>query len=40
VAIVTLNRPDARNAFNHELINHESRIWLDLADDTAVRAVG
>jgi enoyl-CoA hydratase/carnithine racemase len=39
VAIVTLNRPDARNAFNHELITELEKIWLDLADDTSVRAV-
>jgi len=39
VAVVTLNRPDARNAFNHDLITEVERIWLDLADDLEVRAV-
>jgi enoyl-CoA hydratase len=39
VAVVTLNRPEARNAFNHELITDIEKIWLDLADDTEVRAI-
>jgi enoyl-CoA hydratase/carnithine racemase len=39
VAVVTLNRPEARNAFDHELITEVEKIWLDLADDTEVRAV-
>ena len=39
VAVVTLNRPDARNAFNHDLITEVERIWLDLADDLEVRSV-
>src|ERR1700682_4962681 len=39
VATVTINRPEARNSFNHELLTEIEKIWLDLADDTDVRAV-
>src|SRR6266849_2965060 len=39
VATVTINRPKARNSFNHELLTEIEKIWLDLADDTDVRAV-
>lgn len=39
VAIVTLNRPDALNAVNWELHRELETIWLDLADDEAVRAI-
>ncbi len=39
VAVVTLNRPDARNAINQRLIRELRTIWDDLADDMAVNAV-
>src|ERR1700704_5635534 len=39
VAIVTLNRPQARNAINQKLIRELRSIWDDLADDHAVNAV-
>jgi enoyl-CoA hydratase len=39
VATVTINRPEARNSFNHELLTEIEKIWLDLADDIDVRAV-
>jgi enoyl-CoA hydratase len=39
VATVTINRPEARNSFNHELMNEIEKVWLDLADDADVRAV-
>jgi enoyl-CoA hydratase len=39
VRIVTLNRPDARNAANQVLHSHLSRIWRWLEDDPDVRAV-
>ncbi|WP_249164603.1 enoyl-CoA hydratase/isomerase family protein, partial [Bradyrhizobium jicamae] len=39
VAIVTLNRPQARNAINQKLIRELRTIWDDLADDHAVNVV-
>ena len=39
VATVTLNRPQARNAINQQLIRELRSIWDDLADDHAVNAV-
>jgi enoyl-CoA hydratase/carnithine racemase len=39
VAIVTLNRPAARNAINQRLIRELRTIWDDLGDDGAVSAV-
>jgi enoyl-CoA hydratase/carnithine racemase len=39
VAVVTLNRPDARNAINQRFIHELRTIWDDLADDKAVNAV-
>lgn len=39
VAIVTLNRPEVRNAFDDVLIANLTRILLELEKDDAVRAV-
>jgi enoyl-CoA hydratase len=39
LATVTLNRPEHRNAINHQLHTELARIWVDLADDDEVTAV-
>ena len=39
VAIVTLNRPEVRNAFDDVLISNLTRVFLDLEKDETVRAV-
>ena len=39
VSVVTLNRPDARNALNPELIVRLDKCWQSLRDDGDVRAV-
>ena len=39
VAIVSLNRPQARNAINQRMIRELRTIWDDLADDMAVNVV-
>jgi enoyl-CoA hydratase len=39
LAIVTLNRPEARNAINQRFIHELRSIWGDLADDKEVNAV-
>ena len=39
VAIVTLNRPEVRNAFDDALISNLTRTLLELEKDDAVRAV-
>ena len=39
VAIVTLNRPEVRNAFDDVLIANLTRAFLDLDKDESVRAV-
>jgi methylglutaconyl-CoA hydratase len=39
VAIVTLNRPEVRNAFDDVLILNLTKIFLDLEKDETVRAV-
>lgn len=39
IAVVTLNRPDARNAINPELKRELETIWLDLADDQDVNVI-
>jgi enoyl-CoA hydratase len=39
VRIVTLDQPDTRNAFRPPLRQAVHRIWRELGDDTAVRAV-
>ncbi|MGB3934559.1 MAG: enoyl-CoA hydratase/isomerase family protein [Burkholderiales bacterium] len=39
VAIVTLNRPDVRNAFDDVSISNLTKVFLDLDRDDAVRAV-
>lgn len=39
LAVVTLNRPEARNAINQRFIHELRTIWLDLADDASVNAV-
>ncbi|MCP3934923.1 MAG: crotonase/enoyl-CoA hydratase family protein [Actinomycetia bacterium] len=39
VAVLTLNRPEARNALNPELIVALARSWEQLADDDSVRAI-
>lgn len=39
VRIVTLNRPDSRNAIVQDVKDALLRIWDDLADDLDVRAV-
>ncbi len=39
VAIVTLNRPEVRNAFDDVLISNLTKVFLDLEKDETVRAV-
>ncbi|HEY6967354.1 MAG TPA: enoyl-CoA hydratase/isomerase family protein [Burkholderiales bacterium] len=39
VAIVTLNRPEVRNAFDDVLISNLTRVFLDLENDETVRVV-
>ncbi len=39
VTILTLNRPEAMNAFDEELHYDFARFWLDLESDLSVRAV-
>ena len=39
VATVVLNRPEARNSFNADLIGELRTIWDDLADDPAVNVI-
>src|SRR5579859_293261 len=39
VAIVTLNRPDALNAFDDALHHAYARFWVDLDHDDSIRAV-
>jgi len=39
VAIVTLNRPEVRNAFDDALISNLTKVFLDLDTDETVRAV-
>ncbi len=38
VAVVTLNRPEVRNAFDDVLISNLTDVLLDLDKDEAVRA--
>lgn len=40
VAIVTLNRPDARNAFNFEMASSLQKIYPALDQDDSVKVVG
>jgi len=39
VAIVTLNRPEKRNALSPEMIVRLAQFWREIADDGAVRVV-
>jgi len=39
VAVVTLNRPEARNAMNRTLIRELQSIWFDLSNDARVNAI-
>jgi enoyl-CoA hydratase len=39
VRIITLNRPQHRNAVNHEMHTAFTRLWPTLTDDTDARAV-
>ena len=39
IAIVTLNRPEKRNALSPEMIVRLARFWKDAADDHAIRVV-
>jgi enoyl-CoA hydratase/carnithine racemase len=39
VATVVLNRPEARNSFNADLIGELRTIWDDLSDDPEVNAI-
>src|SRR5512132_248154 len=39
VAIVTLNRPEVRNAFDDVLISNLTKVFLDIENDETVRAV-
>lgn len=39
LAVVTLNRPEARNAIDHQTHVELVRLFVDLAEDTAVNAI-
>ncbi|HZD90388.1 MAG TPA: enoyl-CoA hydratase-related protein, partial [Pseudolabrys sp.] len=39
IAIVTLNRPRARNSLSEDLLNALAAAWTDIAADKSVRAV-
>jgi enoyl-CoA hydratase len=39
VALITLNRPEARNSFNPEVLVRLDRLWTELEADAAVRVV-
>jgi len=39
VAIVTLNRPDKRNALSPEMVVRLARFWREAADDGSVRVI-
>jgi enoyl-CoA hydratase len=39
VAVLTLSRPEVRNAMNRAMIRELHRIWRDLADDLSVNPV-
>src|SRR5882672_2772020 len=39
VAIVTLNRPEVRNAFDDVLISNLSKVFLDIENDATVRVM-
>jgi enoyl-CoA hydratase/carnithine racemase len=39
VAVVTLNRPDRHNAFDHTMCDELSALWRDLRTDDGVRAI-
>lgn len=39
VAVLTLNRPEVRNAMNRPMIRELHRIWRDLADDLSVNVI-
>ncbi len=39
VATITLNRPDAINAFNRQMLNDMSAVWQEIKADDGVRAV-
>ena len=39
VAIVTYNRPDKLNAMTPEMHSNTGKIWIDFANDPAVRSV-
>jgi enoyl-CoA hydratase len=39
VAVVTLNRPEVRNAMNRTMIRELQRIWRDLGEDKSVQAI-
>ena len=39
IAIVSINRPDARNAINREIHAELDHIWLELADDADTHVV-
>ena len=39
IAIVTLNRPDKRNALSPEMIVRLARFWSQVSEDPAIRVV-
>lgn len=39
VAVVTLNRPDRRNAINNDMHTELERLWVDIGGDESIRAI-
>ena len=39
IAIVTLNRPEKRNALSPEMLVRLAQFWKEIADDHSVRVV-
>ena len=39
VAVVTLNRPEKRNAVSFQMHDELERLFVDLADDDEIRAI-
>ncbi|MBI5946960.1 MAG: enoyl-CoA hydratase/isomerase family protein [Chloroflexi bacterium] len=39
VAVVTLNRPERRNAINNDMHSELERLWMEIGSDDTIRAV-